>query len=231
MWQGGSLARTHEGEPGLPRGRSRLPAAKVREAQRERLIRAIIAAVAENGYAAVTISDVVQRAKVSRAAFYAHFDSKEECFLAATREGGQLMVDHIIAATRALPALADPEEVLQAAVGALLGFLTAEPEFARVFYVEMGAAGARALDRIDTARYRFANLNRAWLARARARYPSWPQVPDEFCLAAVGATAELIRATVHRNEVSALPQLQQPLVDLHLAILGGNLWSQRLKPA
>lgn len=221
MWQGGSLARTHEGERGLPRGRSKLPPAKVSEAQRERLIRAVIAAVAENGYGAVTIGDVVQRAKVSRAAFYAHFDGKEDCFLAATREGGQLMVDEIIAATRFLPATAEPEEVLRAAVRALLAFLAAEPEFSRVFYVEMAAAGARSLERIDAARFRFANLNRAWLVRARARHPSWPQVPDEFCLAAVGATTELIRAAVHRGAVRSLPALEEPLVRLHLALLGG----------
>lgn len=221
MLQGGSLARTHEGGRGLPRGRSKLPPAKVSEAQRERLVRAIIAAAAENGYASVTIGDVVKRAKVSRAAFYAHFEGKEECFLAATREGGQLMVDQVITATRDLPATAEPEDVLRAAVRALLAFLAAEPEFARVFYVDMPGAGAKSVDRIDAARFRFANLNRAWLQRARARYPSWPRIPDKFCLAAVGATTELIRAAVHRGEVGSLPDMEDLLVDMHLTLLGG----------
>ncbi|MHB1433762.1 MAG: TetR/AcrR family transcriptional regulator, partial [Streptosporangiaceae bacterium] len=164
----------------------------------------------------------VRRAKVSRAAFYAHFEGKEECFLAATREGGRLMVDEVIVATRALPGTAEPEEALRAAVRALLAFLAAEPEFTRVFYVEMAAAGARSLDRIDAARFRFANLNRAWLQRARARYQSWPPVPDEFCLAAVGATTELIRAAVHRGEVRSLPDLEDLLVGVHLSLLGGT---------
>jgi len=39
--QEGVLARTHEGEPGLPRGRSGLPLTAVRGAQRERLLRAV----------------------------------------------------------------------------------------------------------------------------------------------------------------------------------------------
>ena len=38
--QGGTLADTHEGKPGLPRGRSRLPVVAVRASQRERLVRA-----------------------------------------------------------------------------------------------------------------------------------------------------------------------------------------------
>jgi len=42
--QGGSLARTHEGKPGLPRGRSRLPTFAVRASQRERLEGAVVAA-------------------------------------------------------------------------------------------------------------------------------------------------------------------------------------------
>ena len=48
MRQEGVLARTHEGEPGLPRGRNGLPAETVRAAQRERLLRAVIAAVADD---------------------------------------------------------------------------------------------------------------------------------------------------------------------------------------
>jgi AcrR family transcriptional regulator len=82
--QGGTLARTHEGKPGLPRGRSRLPLLVVRASQRERLLRSVIAAVAGSGYPAVTVADIVRRARVSRAAFYAHFADKQDCFLAAT---------------------------------------------------------------------------------------------------------------------------------------------------
>lgn len=132
------------------------------------------------------------------------------------------MVGQIIIATRAAPPLAEPEQVLRAAIRALLRFLVAEPEFARVFYLEMAAAGTRALQRMHASRYRFASLNRAWLAHARARYPSWPPVPDQFCLAAVGATTELIRAAVHHGEIRSLPDLEQPLLDLHLALLGGK---------
>jgi len=39
-----------------------------------------VAAVAEHGFGNLTIADIVRRAKVSRAAFYAHFTDKEDCF-------------------------------------------------------------------------------------------------------------------------------------------------------
>jgi hypothetical protein len=108
---------------------------------------------------------------------------------------------------------------------ALLEFLVAEPEFARVFYVEMPGAGSRARDRIDASRHRFAHLNRAWHRRARTLDPSVPEVPEEAYLAAVGATTELVRAVVHSGRIDALPALEEPLVALHLALLAGRPWS------
>src|SRR5215471_18907511 len=129
--QGGTLARTHEGKPGLPRGRSRLPLPAVRASQRERLLRSVIAAVSESGYVPVTVADIVRRARVSRAAFYAHFADKEDCFLAATAEGRELMISQVVSATRALPASASDEEVLGAGCRAFLEFLADQPAFAR----------------------------------------------------------------------------------------------------
>ena len=79
----GALARVHHGLPKLPRGRSCLTEDAVRAAHRERLLRAVIAAVAPKGYPAVTVADIVSGARVSRQVFYEHFADKEECFLEA----------------------------------------------------------------------------------------------------------------------------------------------------
>ena len=180
--QGGLLARTHEGEPGLPRGRTGLPAEEVRAAQRERLLRAVIAAVARAGYGELTVADIVRGARVSKAAFYAHFSGKEDCFLAA------------------------------------------EPAFARAFYIDMPAAGARAVRRIEAAQHNFARLNRAWHERARHDHPDWPAVPYLAYYALTGATTELIRAEVRQDKIGTIPGLADPLVALHLAVLAGQSW-------
>jgi AcrR family transcriptional regulator len=220
--QGGTLALTHEGKPGLPRGRSRLPARAVRASQRERLLRAVIAAVAESGYAAVTVADIVRRAKVSRAAFYVHFRGKEDCFLAAAREGAQLMLDQVITAARAMPDGVPDEDVLRAGCRAFLKFLAEEPAFARVIYIDM--PGPAAADRLHTGGIRFAEINRRWQERARERHPEWPTVPFEACLALAGATVELVRSMVRVDRTSALPELEDTLVSLHLAVLAGRPW-------
>lgn len=222
--QGGTLAETHEGKPGLPRGRSRLPLPAVRASQRERLLHSVIAAVSESGYQAVTVADIVRRARVSRAAFYAHFADKEDCFLAATAEGRKLMIAQVVSATRALPAGSGDEELLRAAHRAYLAFLVGEPAFARVFYIHMSAAGPRAVGRLHAAAALFADLNLRWHQRARQNHPEWPSVPPEAYLALAGATDELVRSMVRAGRTDALPELEDTLVSLHLAVLAARPW-------
>jgi AcrR family transcriptional regulator len=222
--QEGTLAGTHAGKPGLPRGRSRLPAPAVQASQRERLLRAAVATIAEKGYPAVTVADIVRRAKVSRAAFYLHFRSREDCFLAASRRGWQLLSGHVIQATRVVPDDAPDEDVLRAACRAFLGFLADEPAFARVFYIDMPAAGPLAVERLRAAGSRFAELNARWHRRARIRHPDWPAVPDEAYQALAGATAELVRSWVGADKTEALRELEDTIVDLHLAVLAARPW-------
>ena len=222
--QGGSLAGTHEGKPGLPRGRSRLPERAVRASQVERLRRAVIAAVAEAGYADVTVADIVRRARVSRVAFYTHFRTKEDCFLAATREGGQLMAERVVAATRAMAPGTPDEDVLRAAYRAFLEFLVDEPAFARVFYIDMPSAGPRAVARFEAAERRFAEMTATWHRRARAHHPDWPAVPEDAYTALGGAIAALVRSAVRNGQTHALPKLEDTLVSLHLSVLAARPW-------
>lgn len=222
--QEGTLARTHEGKPGLPRGRSHLAPSAVRASQRERLLRSVIAAVSESGYLAVTVADIVRRARVSRAAFYAHFADKEDCFLAATAEGRELMIDRVVAATRAMPPGTPDEEILRIACRAYLAFLAGESAFARVFYIHMPTAGPRAMDRLNAAPGLFAELNQKWHERARRHHPEWPAVPSEVYLALAGATDELVRSLVRAGRPDALTGLEESLVSLHLAVLAARPW-------
>jgi AcrR family transcriptional regulator len=221
------LGRTHEGEPGLPRGRSGLPLDEVREAQRDRLLRAVIAAVGADGaggFRDVTVADIVRRARVSRAAFYAHFTDKEDCFLAACRQGGLLMADRVRSAVRSQPADATAEQLLRASIAAYLEFLVEEPLFARAFYVDMPAAGPAAVEQVETGLHAFARLHRAWHERARREHPAWPAVPYEAYFALSGATTELVRAEVRHGRIRAIKQLEDTLVSLHLAVLTAKPW-------
>lgn len=223
--QGALLAGTHDGEPGLPRGRSGLPPETVRAAQRERLLRSVIAAVAERGFAGVTVADIVRGARVSKAAFYAHFADKEDCFLAATGVGRQLVIDQVAAAGRLPSAAGDAQDALRAGIRAFLEFLASEPAFTRAFYIDMPAAGARAVARIESAQHVFARLNQVWHEHARRDHPDWPDVPYQAYFALAGATTELVRAQVRHDGGESLTSLEETLVGLHLAVLTGRPWT------
>jgi AcrR family transcriptional regulator len=237
--QAGTLARTHEGQPGLPRGRSSLPQQDVRASQRQRLLRSAIAVVSESGYQQVTVADIVRPAKVSRGAFYEHFANKEECFLAATAEGRELMLARVVSEARALSearagsdtraasaASADAAEegLLRGAIRGFLAFLRDEPAFARVFYLHMPAAGEAAARRLDAGPRIFATLNRTWHERGRKRHPEWPILPDEAYLGLAGATVELVRSLVYTDRTEALPELEDTVVALHLTVMTGRPW-------
>jgi AcrR family transcriptional regulator len=228
---GGSLAQTHEGAPGLPRGRSRLPADTVLAAQRDRLLRAMIAAVSASGYADVTVGEVVRRARVSRTAFYAHFADKEDCFFAAASDGAKQLFDHTLQAVQAAPRDAADEMLLRTGLRAFLGFLAAEPAFTRVFYIDFPGAGPRAQERLQSAYARWAELNRRWHTRARRHQPTWPEVPPEVYRALAGATGELVREIVSGGHTDRLPLLEDTLVGLHLAVLAAWPWSCETREA
>jgi hypothetical protein len=88
----------------------------------------------------------------------------------------------------------------------------------------MPAAGPRAVGRLDAAPRLFAEMNRRWHERARERHPDWPAVPAEAYLALAGATAELARSLVYAGRTDDLPDLEDTLVALSLAVLAGRPW-------
>jgi len=67
----------------LPRGPHGLTPAEVAADQRARLVDAMIYMLAQKGYAATTVGDLIERAEVSRKTFYTHFDDRNNLLLEA----------------------------------------------------------------------------------------------------------------------------------------------------
>ena len=65
---------------------------------RTRLLAACEASIAEDGYAKMTIADIVRRARTSRRTFYEYFSSKEECFMALLADANADQIRQISAA-------------------------------------------------------------------------------------------------------------------------------------
>jgi AcrR family transcriptional regulator len=192
----------------LPRGTHGLDPSLVAASQRTRILEAVGRAVADKGYAAATIDDIVRDAGVSKKTFYEHFSDKLDCFLAAYEAASDELLEHVRAAQEG----ADGAwlDRTRAGVHAYLRWLAAEPALARVFLIEIAAAGPEALERRERLRDRYAE-------RMRELQPE-NGVPDEIFHAAVAAADDLV---VRRLRAGAdVRELEETLLRMQLALLG-----------
>jgi len=192
----------------LPPGRHGLPQEFVVHNQRERLIAGLAIAVAEHGYAATTISHVTKAAAVSRRTFYEHFESKEDCFLAAYDIVLEQIRDRVVAAAEAEE---EWPERIRAGIATLLGFFASEPDLARLGMVESFVAGPRIAERHREAIESFIPLLR--LARVGLLdNDEVADLPDTTEDAIVGGMALLIARRVVGGRASELEELLPDLV-------------------
>lgn len=171
----------------LPRGRHALDRDTVREAQCERVMTAFTELVADRGLAAVSVTDVVAHAGVSRSAFYACFDDLAGCADA----GYERFITVLL--TRLAQAM-DPTDhwqvFVESAVRAYLETLQSDLVVARAMQIEMDTAGRPARLRRRRALKQIADVIAAKHAQLRREDPSIGSLPDEAFLGMVYAVRQ-----------------------------------------
>jgi TetR/AcrR family transcriptional regulator len=171
------------------------------------MLRAVAEAVAEKGYAWVTVADVISRAGVSREAFYEHFSDKEDCFIAALEEGARVL--HEILAAVVAGGAGNPVEQLDRVLKAYLNTLAGEPAFAKAILIDAYGAGSRAIvQRIELQR-RFIDLV------AELFDSTDPDSPGRFaCEALVASVSSMVTVRVGSGRLEELPALREPIMAL-----------------
>jgi AcrR family transcriptional regulator len=201
----------------LPRGTHGLDRSLVAASQRTRLLEAVGRAVADRGYAAATIDDIVGDAGVSKKTFYEHFNDKLDCFLAAYEAASDELLEHMTAAQEdAVPRETGSDPVsrewlarTRAGIHAYLRWLAAEPALARVFLIEIAAAGPAALELRERMRDRYADRMRELQAA--------DSVPDEIFHAVVAGADDLVVRRLREGD--DLLGLEPALVYLQVSLL------------
>lgn len=186
----------------LPRGPHQLTREEVVRSQRTRMLRAMADVMAEKGYAATSVSEVLRKARVSRETFYEQFSSKEDCFMGAF----EAAVEIVLGQALAVPAQEGPPlERFGRGLRAYLDALAAHPEFARLFLIEVYAAGPRAVELRAVLQQRFTDaVNDVLGARSAA-----DRFANEALVAAIGAMAT---ARVGAGDLDGLRALHRPLM-------------------
>src|SRR4051794_7235799 len=191
------------------------------EGLRQDLTSGLAAAVAEKGYAASTIADIVTHARVSKRTFYQHFADKEECLMALYAQGCEELLG-VLAAAGTSPT-SPWRDVVFNAVNAYLSALEDMPAVTRTLLVEVQAAGPRAYRLRQEMQARFADTMVALVDAGRAANPASGIGPlsPQLALALVGGINELLLQASDPYSGTATPftALTGPVVRLVSAVL------------
>ena len=205
----------------LPRGRSALPAEQVAQSQRGRVMQAVVEVVAERGYPQTSVQDVIVRARVSRKAFYDHFEDKQEAFAAAHLLASEQLLERVSAAVQAVQTGGWRGQLHAGVTAYLEGFVMA-PAYATAFMVELLSAGHPLLDQRDLVLERYAaNLAvAAHVACAGADGAAGrPEPSYQALIGAAGAADELTTREIRAGRFDTLPGLVEPIMEIHQAVI------------
>jgi AcrR family transcriptional regulator len=191
----------------LPRGRHKLAPETVRASQRERLLRAMLECVAESGYEATTVPQVVAKARVSRNAFYEFFTDKTECFIATCDQAAEGLLEELVALA------AEPDWIEAARRGAdiYLRWWQERPGLSRAYFLGLPQAGERAVEQRERNYEPFRAMFRDLGRRARAEQPDLPQLRPIVPRILVLSIAELVAEEVRAGRVDRLTELEDDL--------------------
>lgn len=176
--------------------------------QRERLYGATVAAVAEYGYESTRVADILTLAGVSRSAFYRYFDNKLECFL-ATLDALAELAARSMADVYANDDGRSWRARLESVLDRLAQLIIAQPAAARVWLVEIYAAGPQAVDRME----RLADHLEAFAVDAIGETPDHPGIPREGVRAVLGGLRQIFHSRLRHDREEELPDLVPDLVD------------------
>jgi AcrR family transcriptional regulator len=171
------------------------------------MLRAMADAVAEKGFAWVTVADVISRARVSRETFYEHFSDKEDCFIAVLDQGAGVLYEILGSVVSAESD--DPVEQLDRVMKAYLNTLAGEPEFAKAFLIDAYGAGSKAIGRRIDLQRRFIDLV------AEIFDSTEPDSVGRFaCEALVASLSSMVTVRVGSGRLEELPGLREPIMEL-----------------
>jgi AcrR family transcriptional regulator len=180
---------------------------QVAASQRSRLLAATVSVVAEKGYEATRVADLIEIAAVSRADFYKLFENKLQCFLAALDRIADLAGPSVLHVYEATPGPWDQR--LGAVLDALASLVVGQPAIARVAWVEVYAAGDEAIARIERIDAEVERIVHDAVSEA----PEHTDAPRDAIRAVIGGMRQIVHRRVREERAHVLVDLMPELLD------------------
>jgi AcrR family transcriptional regulator len=174
---------------------------------------AMAEAMHDKGYVGTPVAEVLKRAGVSRETFYQLFSSKLDCFLAAFDLVGEGLLGQL--GTVIEGGTGTRLERFERTLNAYLEVLASQPAYARLFLVEVYAAGPEAMQRRAALQRRFADAIGDMLG---AQNDS-----DRFaCQVVAAAVGAMVTGPLVANDPDALRRLGPLILDHVRRLTAGN---------
>jgi AcrR family transcriptional regulator len=187
------------------------------------LIAGLTQALYEVGYQKTTVSLIGREAAVSKSDFYKHFESKDDCFVAAYDAAIERIREQVVRACESAAAQEWSRRVRDA-IAALLDLFSHEPALASIALVEGLRAGRGVYDRYQAAVESFVAVLRDSAPQPRGE-GGVPEATDE---AVVGGIASLLARRILAGEAERLSELFPEILEFTLAAYLGAEEARRI---
>ena len=175
------------------------------------------------GYQKTTVSIIGQQAAVSKSDFYKHFESKDECFVAAYEVAIQRVRGCVTSACEEASGEEWPGRV-KAATAALLELLSNDPALASITLVEGLRAGREVYDRYQGALDSFVG----YLNEGAPSSNPGGKVPEATGEAVVGGITSLLGRRILAGEAEQLNVLFPEILEFILSAYLGAEQARRI---
>lgn len=173
--------------------RTRRPARDDTDGYRRRLLDGLAACIAEQGYAATTVADIVRRARTSLRTFYAHFTDKNACYIALLTDAGAEMSQYI---STAVDPTAPWDAQVRQAVTAWITAAESAPSLTLSWIRDLPSLGATARAHERASMDRFVTMIQSLADTAELRAAGIEPLPRQKAIILLGGLRELMATTL-----------------------------------
>jgi AcrR family transcriptional regulator len=203
--------RSRSAEGRLPSGRHDMAREDVVKSQRERIVDATAAIVAEKGFAGLTIPEIASRANVSHETFYEMYPTKHDAFLGAQKVGLHQALRVTVEAYEAHKGAW--HDGVAAGMYALADYVSSEPSHAHLTLVDTFGASPEAIEIRESALRAFT----AYLQPGFEHAPSHVDVPEVAAEAVTGGIWQVLHHYIEHRRVHELGNAAPQLIYLTLS--------------
>ncbi|HWF68672.1 MAG TPA: TetR/AcrR family transcriptional regulator [Mycobacterium sp.] len=183
---------------------------------RRRLLDGLATSIAERGYRATTVADIVRHARTSKRTFYGQFPSKEQCFLELLHADVERLAEEI---RSAVDPNADWQTQIRQAVEAYVGHIGSKPAITLSWIRELpslDAAAARPFQR--RGMQLLTNLLIGLSGSPGFQQVGLPPLTRPLAVILVGGLRELTALAVEDGH--SVREIVEPAVHAAVALLG-----------